>query len=202
MNADDKGQSPTSSELERYSISQDSAYYKALNEKIPNFLRIERALILEEILNDNNNLSSLSKAELIRQNINSIPSKYLVPNPVDVVHHDEAIFESMEVPFISTIPKYGFKIPIADILTMVGVMEDVSPAIRYRLEYKADIEIVIYSINAAVIATIYSGEQIAGEHIRTWNLRDDMGRLMPTGDYIAEVRIGKERYVRKKIKIP
>jgi len=198
----DNDQLPSSSELERYTPEQDSAYYRALRDDMPNFLLIERALIIDKILNARQNLSGMSRAELINKNISSIPDKYFMPSDVERVQHEESIYEALEVPFISTLPRYGTKIPMGKILTMMGLMEDVSPEIKYRLDSKADVEIVIYSINAAVIATIYSGKQLSGQYIRTWNLRDDMGRLMPSGDYIAEVRIGNERFVRKRIKIP
>ncbi|MBR3090812.1 MAG: hypothetical protein IKH10_02320, partial [Bacteroidetes bacterium] len=84
---------------------------------------------------------------------------------------------------------------------LLGIIEDTSPEIKYSLGMIADVEIVIYSVQAKVIATIFKGTQRPGSYKITWNQRDDKGKKMPYGDYIAEVRIGTDRFVRKRIVI-
>jgi flagellar hook assembly protein FlgD len=54
-------------------------------------------------------------------------------------------------------------------------------------------------MNAVIIATMFDGIQSPGDFTYTWNGRDDSGRLLPVGDYVGEVRIGKEKLIRKRI---
>jgi flagellar hook assembly protein FlgD len=37
----------------------------------------------------------------------------------------------------------------------------------------------------------------AGEHVVSWNGRDDAGRSVPTGTYFAQLGIGSQRRVEK-----
>jgi flagellar hook assembly protein FlgD len=84
----------------------------------------------------------------------------------------------------------------------LGLTEDLSPTISYSLFETSHVEIVIYSVQANVIATIFSGRQVPGNYSYTWNGRNDRGMKMGSGDYVGEVRIGEKRYVRKRIYIP
>ena len=65
-----------------------------------------------------------------------------------------------------------------------------------------NVEVVVYSPQARVIAVLLKMHQPTGKYQITWNGRDEKGRRMPTGDYVAEVRLGDERFVRKRIQIP
>jgi len=83
------------------------------------------------------------------------------------------------------------KVALGDIAQFFGLAEDVSPVIKYNLDFATEVQIVIYSVNASVVATLFDGHQPAGNYSITWNGRDDKGRKLPSGDYVAEVRIGK-----------
>jgi len=135
------------------------------------------------------------------QNINNIPREFFIPTGNEVVQHEINRQMSMYIPGINNLSPYGAKISFADIGSMFGLTEDVSPVITYRLDYYVEVEVVIYSIRAVVIATLFEGKQPPGPYKITWNGRDDNGRKMPRGDYIGEVRIGKERLIRKRIVI-
>ncbi|MER3329064.1 MAG: FlgD immunoglobulin-like domain containing protein, partial [Candidatus Kapaibacterium sp.] len=62
-----------------------------------------------------------------------------------------------------------------------------------------EVEVVIYSIQAVVVATIFKGHLPPGSYQRTWTGRDENGRKLPPGDYIGEVRIKGENSYRKQI---
>jgi hypothetical protein len=95
----------------------------------------------------------------------------------------------------------GFSIPLSLIGSLLGLTEDTSPTIKYTVEQPAEVEIMIYSVQAIAIAKILQAPQSAGGYSVTWNLRTDAGFRVPTGDYIAEVRIGTQGYVRKRIRV-
>jgi hypothetical protein len=95
----------------------------------------------------------------------------------------------------------GLSIPLSLIGSLLGLTEDVSPTIRYTVEQPADVEIVIYSVQAIAVARILQAPQNAGGYSITWNLKNDAGLQVPNGDYIAEIRIGLQGIVRKRIRI-
>lgn len=139
--------------------------------------------------------------DIARKNLD-LPSEYFVPSP-----HEFALYElnqklSTYVPYIRTSQPFGFKANLSDIGKILGLVEDVSPVLTYEVDTYTDVEVVVYSIQARVVATIFSGKQTPGKYTFTWNVRDDAGRLMPPGDYIGEIRIGRSKFIRKRIYIP
>jgi flagellar hook assembly protein FlgD len=102
---------------------------------------------------------------------------------------------------MNTYNPYGLKIPLGAIGKLLGLVQDVSPKMAFELDYNAEVEIVIYSVQASVVATIFKGSKKPGYHTYTWNGRNDQGKKMPPGDYIGEIRIGNRKYIRKRIVI-
>ncbi len=185
-----------------YSPQQDSAYLEALKLKLPTLARLENDIKLSEGLwKVERELASGKPWQIAMKNINNIPRQYFIPSGNERVQHEINRQMSQYIPGINTLSPYGAKISFADIGSMLGLTEDVSPVITYKLDYYVEIEVVIYSIRAVVIATLFEGKQPPGPYKITWNGRDDKGRKMPRGDYIGEVRIGKERLIRKRIVI-
>jgi flagellar hook assembly protein FlgD len=80
--------------------------------------------------------------------------------------------------------------------------EDVSPVIKFSVEYADEIDITIYSIQAIAVTTIFKGNLMPGNYKYVWNGRDDKGKKMKPGDYIAEVKMGKYKFYRKRIVVP
>ncbi len=185
-----------------YSSQQDSAYMEALKIKLPAIERLNNDIKLsEELWKVDRELASGKPWQIAMQNINNIPREYFIPTGNQVVQHEINRQMSQYIPGITTLSPYGAKISFADIGSLLGLAEDVSPVIKYRLDYYVEVEVVIYSVRAAVISTLFKGRQPPGPYKITWNGRDDKGRKMPRGDYIGEVRIGKERFIRKRIVI-
>lgn len=181
---------------------QDSAYFRALRTRIPSSTRF--SLDLKRFETDIRLMGELNKGtpiDIARKNLD-LPSEYFVPSP-----HEFALYElnqklSTYVPYIRTSQPFGFKANLSDIGKILGLVEDVSPVLTYEVDTYTDVEVVVYSIQARVVATIFSGKQTPGKYTFTWNVRDDAGRLMPPGDYIGEIRIGRSKFIRKRIYIP
>ncbi len=132
-----------------------------------------------------------------------LPKQVWEPLPSEATMAQYNIIQSQSVPPYTSGPNpFGLKIPLSSIGQFFGITEDVSPVLQYDLEYRTNVQVVIYSITAIVVATIFEGVQVPGNYKYTWNGRDDMGKRLPPGDYIGEIRIGNSKYIRKHIVIP
>ena len=129
-----------------------------------------------------------------------MPANIFEPLPTDIVQHQLNKYYALSVPTVyAYLGEIGLNLNIRDIGLFFGLVEDVSPEITYILDYTCDVEIVIYSISGEAVATIFAGTQRAGKYKIVWNEKDNLGKKMPSGDYIAEVRVGSEKFVRKRI---
>jgi ligand-binding sensor domain-containing protein len=63
--------------------------------------------------------------------------------------------------------------------------------IQYSLKNPERIELVIYSVTGQKIRTLVSERMDAGSHSAVWNGRDDSGKQVSSGAYIALLRAGK-----------
>ncbi len=181
---------------------QDSAFYQIIRLNLPVNVILQNNLIYsDEVWNFEKRIQEGTPWQIAIQNIRNIPSSFYNPSPVEIAHRQTMIQNAFEVPFVMTLQQFGLKITTEAIANFFGLSEDLSPKISYSLDYNADVEIVVYSVSSVVVATLFNGRQSPGNYSLTWNGRDSNGRLMPAGDYIAEVRIGKEKYIRKRIVI-
>ena len=181
---------------------QDSAYFRALRTRIPASTRF--SLDLKRFETDIRLMSELNKGtplDIARKNLD-LPSEYFIPSPQEFALYELNQKLSTYVPYIRTSQPFGFKANLSDIGKILGLVEDVSPVLTYEVDTYTDVEVVVYSIEARVVASIFSGKQTPGKYTYTWNVRDDAGRLMPPGDYIGEIRIGRSKFIRKRIYIP
>ena len=141
-------------------------------------------------------------ANNLTESFAKMPSNIFKPLPTEIVQHQIAIRDALSIPTAYTFaPGVGLNVNLRDIGLFLGLVEDTSPEINYTLNYMSDVEIVIYSVSAKLIATIFSGAQKQGKYKIVWNGKDDTGKKMPHGDYIAEVRVGSEKFIRKRIVI-
>lgn len=134
----------------------------------------------------------------------NIPAEMLQPSPQEMTQRAIAIANSQYVPGVLQRPMGtgNLQVRLSDIYKFLGLVEDVSPRVVYDVDEATYIEIVIYSAQARVINTIFRGGQQAGRYEIIWNGRDDAGRTVANGDYIAEVRFGTARIQRKRIVWP
>lgn len=143
--------------------------------------------------------------------MNSIDPRAFVPTPKEQTFYNYGIAQSFTIPGVyDPFARYGglpgvggsgISIPLSLIGSLLGLTEDVSPTIRYTVEQPCEVEVVIYSIQAIAIARLLKAPQNAGGYSITWNLKNESGIHVPTGDYIAEVRIGNGAFVRKRIRV-
>ena len=179
---------------------QDSNYVRALRIHIPNSARLENDLRRFSPLIPGK--SDLATQEDMANNALNLPPEYYMPLNVDMANYQYNLMMSQNnVTGIKTIQPFGFKISLGSIAKFLGLVEDVSPVITYEIDYTTEVRVVIYSMAASVVATIFEGKQPPGTYTFTWNGRNDAGRRLPAGDYVAEVRIGKNRLLRKHIVI-
>jgi len=186
---------------DEFTPEQDSAFAKALNLRIPFSTLVNSGL---EYSNDlwllQKELSKGTPWQMALDNLRNIPKEFYIPSGVEMVHREIAIQNSQYIPFVRTMPQFG-KFNIQEILNFFGMVEDVSTEISYSIDFVAEVEVVIYSVSSSVVATLFSGRQTPGRYTITWNGRNTNGMIMPPGDYIGEVRIGNDRFIRKRIRI-
>jgi hypothetical protein len=188
-------------EVEKFTPLQDSAFIRAMKSNLPTEFLIKESLDIIEYNMQMNRIIQDSPWMIARRNLASIPREYFEADPVEVVQRQTMIQDAQYVPFVQTIPRNAFVMDLVDIGKLLGIVEDTSPTLKYTIDYASDVQIVIYSVNAKVVATIFSGMQTPGNYKRTWNGRDDNGKMLPKGDYIGEVRIGEYKYIRKVIEL-
>lgn len=187
-----------------YTPEQDTAYYRALRLHTPTgSLAQHHARLFSRIWADMYLQSKKTPWDIARQNL-EIPADYYKPSSQDRALYAYNIAKSQEIPtgLPPKTPGSGLQIPLSDIWGFFGLTEDVSPVLNYSVDYPMNVEVVIYSPQALVISVILKSKQNPGSYRITWNGRDEKGRKMPSGDYVAEVRLGSEKFVRKRIQIP
>lgn len=185
-----------------YTATQDSAYNADSRLSLPFIFWIKKGLErtdaywkdwLQSVEDEPSQNLSSSFAKM--------PKNIFDPMPTEIVQYEINRTNALSIPTISTFSNAGLNVNLKSIGTFLRILEDVSPDITYTLTITADVEIVVYSVSAKVIATIFTGTQKSGRYKVRWNGKNDDGKKMPAGDYIAEVRIGAEKYVRKRIVI-
>ncbi|MFA7327643.1 MAG: FlgD immunoglobulin-like domain containing protein [Candidatus Kapaibacterium sp.] len=177
----------------RTTPAQDSAYAQALRMKLPIELRLRY-----DLMNIGYTLISLDP-EAEKTGMDYIPTNAFKPDPNMIVQRQENLMRAFEVPYARTYNPYGVRLSFADIGSFFGLTEDYSGNIQFKVDHYTEVEVVIYSIQAVVVATIFKGHLPPGSYQRTWTGRDENGRKLPPGDYIGEVRIKGENSYRKQI---
>jgi hypothetical protein len=182
-----------------FNAEQDTLFNRLLNNNISFSALVNNGLMLSnDIWQLKKEISKGTPWQIALDNIRNIPREFFIPSGVEVVHRQVAIQSSQYIPYVNNMPQFS-RFNINSILSFLGLVEDVSPEITYTIDFYADIEVVVYSVSSVVVATLFKGKQPPGVYKITWNGRDSNGKVMPSGDYIAEVRIGKEKYLRKRI---
>ena len=195
----DKIYLPGGDSVPHFTPAQDSMYYRAMRAKIPQFTRF--LMELQETSNEKVFREAVANTPwtIAMKNLAMIPQSAYAPDPVERTMYETNIEQAFYVPFVPTLMKSGLKVPLRSIGMFLGIVDDVRPTISYELDVQSDVEVVVYSLQATVVQVIYKGTQKAGKYSYTWNIRDSKGKLMPSGDYVMEVRIGKYRFERKRI---
>lgn len=180
---------------------QDSAYFRAKRLSIPPSARFYSDMkLLEQEIALQKKLFGLTESEIAKKNL-QIPREFYLPTGQEITLYQYGLMQSQYVPFLQIYKPYGVKIPLSSIGSLFGLSEDVSPLLEYNLEYVTDVQVSIYNEKGLLVATIVNTIQSPGRYRYYWSGRDDSGRLLPRGDYIGEIRIGKTRFIRKRIRL-
>ncbi len=185
-----------------YSPEQDSMYYSAMRTKITQSTRFNLELL--EASKESAFLESIANTEwsVAMKNLAMIPQSSYKPLAVDVANYEYGIKQAFYVPGVRTLPGPGtMQISLSTIGRLLGLTEDVSPVFKYNVDAATDVEVVVYSIQAIVLQTMFKGYQQPGNYTLTWNLRDSKGKLMPRGDYVIQARIGSKLVKQKRVVI-
>lgn len=195
---------------EVYTPAQNMAYQEAIEIEMAPNVRLKLA-IQETIMEWQLSIAEEpDEWDQILANLN-IPRAQLQPSGREQVFRQYAMNQAKDVDSpVPTSPGFkGLEIPLSDIGQFLGLTEDVSPTITYDVTFATNVAVVIYGADARKVADLQRPRfQRPGKYVLTWNLKDNNGRPMPAGDYIAEVQIGLDalntthiHVVRKKIVI-
>ena len=69
--------------------------------------------------------------------------------------------------------------------------------IAWALSRPADVDLAIIDVTGRRVTTLAAGHQAAGDHLASWNGRDEKGRRMAGGIYFVRMAIGNRVAVRK-----
>lgn len=196
----DAGEVQYNPNANKFSPQQDSLYYRALRLNIPLTTRFKFELQYSNIQWELR--KEMSKGKSLKYAFKELQKNYpdiLMPSEVDVVHREAMITNSFMIPYSTSYFRNGARFQMESVGRLLGITKDYRPIIQYTIDYNAEVQVVVYSVSASVIATVFDGKQKPGNYEIAWNGRDDNGKKMPTGDYIMEVRIGSEKFIRKKV---
>lgn len=182
-----------------YTPIQDTNYFRALRLRIPPSSRFALEARRE-----------LSNLETVRKRLMETPwqtamrnmqsaERFFQPDQREIVQRQIAIQNAQSTPDFRAPQLAGVSMPLNDIYSFLGLTEDVSPTIKYALNKTTPVEIVVYSTSATIAAVILKEVQRPGDYEITWDGRDNKKRPLPSGDYVMEVRLGGEKFLRKRI---
>jgi hypothetical protein len=85
---------------------------------------------------------------------------------------------------------HGAKPPARDLLAP-NVPNPFNPrtTLRFELTAGATVELAVFDVSGRRIATLAAGHRAAGRHEAVWQGRDDAGRSVPSGVYLARLRV-------------
>jgi len=69
--------------------------------------------------------------------------------------------------------------------------------LRYDLTEEGEVRLTIYNLSGQTVRRLASGRQVAGRHSVVWDGRDDAGRAVATGVYLARLEAGAFRQTQK-----
>lgn len=89
---------------------------------------------------------------------------------------------------------HGAKPPARDLLAP-NVPNPFNPRTILRFELTADatVDLAVFDLSGRRIATLVAGHRAAGRHETVWQGRDDDGRSVPSGVYLARLRVDGPR---------
>jgi hypothetical protein len=69
--------------------------------------------------------------------------------------------------------------------------------LRFSLQHDANVHLAIYDASGRHVRELSAGTQLAGQHLMTWDLRDEDGRLVGHGLFFARLEAGGSAFSQK-----
>ncbi len=185
--------------------SQDSSYARALAARVSAQSRFQYDA--QQISIAMRTMQALQRPPSLWETINrnmAIPSAMLAPSPQEVAQYQINIARSTYVPGVLLFPmgSGNLQVGLNDIAKLFGMVEDVTPRIRYVIDETIEVTVVVYSPSAVAVATLFNGIQAPGAYELVWDGMTDANQPVGKGDYVAEVQLGNQRVMRKRIVWP
>ncbi len=145
---------------------------------------------------------AITPLALMHRNLALNPREWM-PTAADTRRRDDDIKQSQSWDQIhQNIPRVGASVSLQDIGRVLGLIEDVTPRIKYTLTRTDSITVKVYDLTSRNIRVIVNGVQSPGVYSFDWDLQDNDGQRVVAGDYIAEVIVARRLVVRKRIEVP
>ena len=144
-----------------------------------------------------------TRAAIMQRNM-ALTMRDWMPTERDRLMRSEDIARAQDRGFLyNDIPRVQlFSISTAAIGVALGLDEDVTPKINYTLTSTQVVSVKVYSLDAALVATMVEGVQSPGVYKLVWDFKDINGIRVPYGNYVAEVMAGSRLLLRKRIEVP
>lgn len=144
-----------------------------------------------------------TRAAVMRRNM-AMTMRDWMPTERDRMTRSQDIARAQDRGFLyREIPRAQlFAIPMSAIGVALGIDEDVTPKINYTLTATQPVTVKVYSLDAALVATMVEGVQSPGVYKLVWDFKDINGIRVPYGNYVAEVMAGNRVLLRKRIEVP
>lgn len=168
--------------------------------------------IADEIRRDTARLRALldsierGRQATIAANLNLNPEEWR-PTERDIAEREENIrraqdFEYIYPQDIARVPVMS--VPLSSIGQALGLVEDTSPRISYRLEATRKVTVIVYTVlDALEIVRLVDRVQSPGVYSFDWDFNDSSGRRVLPGSYIVEVIADStEMLLRKRVVVP
>ena len=72
-----------------------------------------------------------------------------------------------------------------------------STTFQWATPRPSHLEVEIFDVQGRIVASLANGEMPSKEGSLTWDLRDRMGSIVPTGVYLARARLGDSVITRR-----
>ncbi len=185
---------------------QDTAFKRAMAVKVTARLRFmdqlqQSAAILEATTALTPPPSAWERA---MSNMAMLTPDLIAPTPEQVMAHKLNLQAATYVPGVLLYPMGtgNLQVGLGAIGRFIGIVEDVSPRLVYSLPEASEVRIAVYSSSALEVRLLFKGIQPAGAYTIDWNGLDDLGHEVVRGDYVAEITIGQNKIIRKRIMWP
>lgn len=196
----------TGDTINNFTPQQDSLFQQKLfqrlleKEKLKLDFTFEREELIELLDSINNTPLAIMKRNL------TFNPKDILADPRDVSRRNEDIYRSLygwDSKRPITLYPFTLSISMGSIGRFLGVIEDVTPRIKYMINKQSKVSVKIYDHTSILIRNLVDANQNTGSYSFDWDMKNDKGVKVLMGDYVVEIIIdGKPYKMNKRIEVP